>query len=373
MDSTGIAISGTSFEPSDSENEFDAQEEHFMTKFISRFTLITILLSLVGGTLLAQDATPRLTIIEPKKDFGTVAKGEQLDWSFILKNTGNSDLQITNVQPACGCTVAEYDKVIRPGETGRVTAHVDTTSFTGPIAKSITIRTNDPDAPTAQVTIHAIVRPFVQAHPAGFVRYNLIQGDAEAQELTLYTEEEEPFEIIGIETPGEWVKVDYSPVPAGKRIGEGRADANQYSLRITVGGPTAPAGPLVDKIKVITNSKHQPEYLISLSGIIRPGYTVRPQVVNFGEVGAGQDSARTITLTSNHKDTPGEFKVERVETTDPAVFVAEKNETAAGQYEVVVRIRKDARAGNAKGDLKIYTSDPASPVTTIPLVATIKG
>src|SRR5947199_3190049 len=81
------------------------------------------------------EKAPRLTIIEPVKDYGTVPKGEKLMWTFAVKNTGNADLQIIAARPACGCTVAEFDKVVKPGETGRVSAQVDTTAFSGPIAK----------------------------------------------------------------------------------------------------------------------------------------------------------------------------------------------------------------------------------------------
>src|SRR5438093_2215686 len=138
----------------------------------------------------ADEKAPRLTIVEPVKEYGEVAKGDKLDWSFIIKNTGNADLQIIAAKPGCGCTVADFDKVIKPGSTGKVTAHVDTTAFAGPIAKSVTLETNDPNTPTAQLTIHAIVKPYVEAYPAGFVRYNLLQGDAETQSVTLYSEEE---------------------------------------------------------------------------------------------------------------------------------------------------------------------------------------
>ena len=68
------------------------------------------------------EKAPRLTIVEPVKDYGTIAKGEKLDWSFLVKNTGDSDLQIIAAKPGCGCTVADFDKVIKPGETGKVTA-----------------------------------------------------------------------------------------------------------------------------------------------------------------------------------------------------------------------------------------------------------
>src|SRR3954451_13217731 len=51
------------------------------------------------------EKAPRLTLVEPVKDFGTIAKGDKLDWSFLVKNTGDADLQIIAAKPGCGCTV----------------------------------------------------------------------------------------------------------------------------------------------------------------------------------------------------------------------------------------------------------------------------
>ena len=71
----------------------------------------------------------------------------------MVNNTGTTDLEILAAKPACGCTVADFDKIIKPGQTGKVTAHVDTTNFAGPIAKAVTLETNDASTPNAQLTI----------------------------------------------------------------------------------------------------------------------------------------------------------------------------------------------------------------------------
>ena len=163
-------------------------------------TAIALLVSLSGAfaqetskksdakavTAKSAEKAPRLTVVEPVKDFGTIPRGDKLDWSFVVKNTGDADLQIMAARPSCGCTVADFDKVIKPGQTGKVTAHVDTSNFAGPIAKAVTIDTNDLSNPSAQLTIHAVVKPYVEAHPAGFVRFQLLQGETDVQTITLY-------------------------------------------------------------------------------------------------------------------------------------------------------------------------------------------
>jgi hypothetical protein len=323
----------------------------------------------------AAEKAPRLTIIEPLKDFGTVPKGEKIDWSFSIKNTGDADLQILAAKPGCGCTVADFDKVIKPGQTGKVTAHVDTTAFNGPIQKSVTVESNDPGTPSAQLSIHAIVKPYVEAYPAGFVRYNLLQGDADTQSFTIYSEEEEPLEILGIDVPGDYVKATYSKIEKAEDLAKvGRQGQTQYKVNITVGGPSAPIGPLADKVRIRTNSKHQPEYLVTVSGLIRPTLRVEPTSVNFGEITASDPAGtRSVLLHSNDLKTPGNFVVTKAESSNPNVSTEVKPSPNAGEYEVSVKLNKDAKPGDIAGTVKIYTSDKINPVITVPVSGTVKS
>ena len=330
------------------------------------------------------DKAPRLTIVEPVKDYGTIAKGEKLDWSFVIKNTGDSDLQIIAAKPGCGCTVADFDKVIKPGQIGKVTAHVDTTAFAGPIAKTVTLETNDPTTPTSQLTIHAIVKPYVEAFPAGFVRFNLLQGEVDSQSVMLYSEEDEPFQVTKVEVPVDpatnepvkWVKTTFEKVAEADRAPNvGRPGQDQYKVNITVGGPDARIGALADKVRILTNSKHQPEYQVSLTGVVRPTLRVEPSLLNFGEVTPSDVAAtRMVMLHSNNLKAPESFVVSKAETSVPALVTASVKPSATkGEYEVTLQIAKDAKPGDVDGAVTIYTNDKINPIITVPMKATIKA
>jgi hypothetical protein len=318
---------------------------------------------------------PRLTLTEPIKDFGTVPKGQKIDWSFEVKNTGTADLEILAAKPTCGCTVADFDKVIKPGQTGKVAAHVDTTNFAGPISKAVTLETNDANAPTAQVTITAIVKPYVEAYPAGYVRYNMLQGDTEKQTITLYSEDEEPFEIVKVDTPQDWIRVDYRKAEGADIVDKlGRKGQAQYKVDVVVGGPDAKLGPLAEKIRIQTNSKHQPEYWVSVSGVVRPTYRVEPTGVNFGEVAPNDSAAtRTIIVRSNDLKAPERFSVAKVESGIAGVSASMKPTDRKGEYEVTLQIAKDAKPGMLDGNVLIHTSDSAKPLFTVPVKGTVKA
>ena len=348
-----------------------------MPKRIVVMTL-AVLVSLISVAATAQDAkAPKLTLVDAVKDFGTVAKGAKLDHAFTIRNTGNADLEIIAVRPACGCTVAEFDKVIKPGQSGKVVAHVDTTSFTGPISKAVMIESNDTTNPTAQVAVHAVVKPFVEAYPAGQMRFNFLQGDVESQSIVLYSEETEPFEIVRIESPREWVKVEHAKITDEAQLAKnvGRPGQAQHRITVTAGGPDAKLGPVVEKVKIVTNSRHQPEYIVNLYGVVRPRYRVEPLGgVNFGEVAPNEPAATRSLLvrTGNMKD-PASFAVTKVESSVPAVKTEIRPLANKGEYEVTLHLDEKAKPGDLAGEVKIYTTDDVIPVTTVPVKVKVKA
>lgn len=342
-------------------------------------TTLAVVLTLISGVAaLAQEAgsaaLPKLTVPDPIKDFGTVPKGTKLTWDFTIRNTGQKDLEVLSVQPACGCTIAEFDKIIKPGQSGKIHAVVDTTTFTGPIAKGIAVQTNDPAAPVAQLTMRANVKPFVEAAP-GYLRYLLSEGETRKQSTTLYSEDQKPFDIVRVETPADYIKVEYAKIEdASARVNGGREGQNQWRVDVTVGGPDAPIGPLAEKVKIYTTSEHQPEYELSVTGLVRPSITFSPPSLNFGEVAPADAAAtRMVTIKTNSMIAPEHFQVTKVETSTEAVVAEASATETPGTYNVTIRIPKGAKAGAISGDVKIHTTDPMYPVVTVPVSGTIKG
>lgn len=344
-------------------------------------TLLVLSLALTAPFAVAQEKAstdaakgPHLSLTEPIKDFGTVPKGQKLDWSFVVHNTGTTDLEILAAKPACGCTVADFDKIIKPGQTGKVTAHVDTTNFAGPIAKAVTLETNDASTPNAQLTITAIVKPYVDAFPAGFVRFNMLQGDVDKQTLTIFSEDEAPFEIIKVESPQEWIKVDYKKAEGSDVQKIGRSGQSQYKFDVTVGGPDVRVGPLAEKIHIVTNSKFQPDYWVSVSGVIRPTFRVDPTAVNFGDVAPTDTAAtRVIMLRSNDLKTPERFAVTKAESGVAGVTAAVKPTDKKGEFELTLQVAKDAKPGTLDGTVLVHTNDSVKPLVTIPVKGTVKA
>lgn len=78
-------------------------------------------------------------------NFGSKNEGDPVEYEFIIKNTGKSDLIIRKVKASCGCTTVEpKQKVLRPGDSSTIKAMFRTNGYSGQQNKSITVITNDP-------------------------------------------------------------------------------------------------------------------------------------------------------------------------------------------------------------------------------------
>lgn len=101
-----------------------------------------LILSLAAGATWALGG-PVISLNTKSVDVGSVEKGEVLDLSFVIRNTGDETLLITGVRPSCGCTVTgEYAREIPPGGTTTIPVALETEDLHGRISKVITVTSN---------------------------------------------------------------------------------------------------------------------------------------------------------------------------------------------------------------------------------------
>ena len=108
-----------------------------------------------------QDSSRYTTIqwLDTAIDFGTAKMGEVVSITFRCKNTGDKPLYLFNVQPSCGCTLADYTKEpIAPGQEGRIDAQFDTKkSHPGEVHKTVFVSANNSNKVTANLKFSGIV------------------------------------------------------------------------------------------------------------------------------------------------------------------------------------------------------------------------
>lgn len=86
---------------------------------------------------------PKMSFSKAEHDFGAVDEGETVKHTFQFKNTGESELVISNAKASCGCTVPYYPKEpIKPGESEEIEVAFNTKGKNGTQRKAVTITAN---------------------------------------------------------------------------------------------------------------------------------------------------------------------------------------------------------------------------------------
>ena len=108
---------------------------------------------------------PKIEISPASYDAGQVDFGKIVNYTFKIKNSGQSPLEIKRIATSCGCTSAKASKTsLLPGEETDLLVTYDTAAMgSGPHGmgnqeRIIYVKTNDPNTPQVNVSISAYVK-----------------------------------------------------------------------------------------------------------------------------------------------------------------------------------------------------------------------
>jgi hypothetical protein len=318
------------------------------------------------GAKAAAASQPKAVVVDPIKDVGTIPKGDKVNHDFEIRNDGGAPLEISDVRPACGCTVASFDKSIAPGKSGKVHVLFDTATFNGPVAKGVTVYTNDPANPQLELTLRAKVEPYIAMKP-GYARYTIVRGEAREGTIvqTLYAPDGTQMDVVKVDSPWPYLKVGFREAQEGERLPD--VKVKQWRVETTLSSE-APVGPLAGMVTVHTNHSKQKLVEIPVSGFVRPVLAVTPAKADFGRIELKEPHRRAFSI-KNFATEP--IKVIGVD--PPGQGLEAKVESLEEGRNYVVRLTLDP--GMPKGPfhnkLTIHTDSPKSPILEVELTGTV--
>ena len=91
---------------------------------------------------------PKIGFDTETYEFGKAIQGDIVRHDFIVTNSGDQTLQISDVHPSCGCTTAgTWPREVAAGKSGVIPIQVNTHGMYGTIAKTISVTSNDRQHP----------------------------------------------------------------------------------------------------------------------------------------------------------------------------------------------------------------------------------
>lgn len=262
--------------------------------------------------------------------------------------------------------MAKYDKVIPPGQSGKIIGELRTRNYQGNIKKSFWVSSNDPNYKRAKLYLQCSILG-VKILPFNRAYFHTGLGKSETKELTIATIGEGPLSVSTESSNPEFV------IRLEKLTNETKPSLaselwKQYKLLITI-PETFPLGRFYGNITLKTSSKYNPSIRISVTGSVNPNLVVSPTSVSMRSNENGQIAPRIISVTQRYGTGLMITKV----TTEPPQLKAEIKQTKKGKkYNIKLTWVDQKSKGKHDGKIVIHTNDSRTPILTVPATLIVK-
>jgi hypothetical protein len=331
---------------------------------------------------------------ETSHDFGNIKEevGEA-QCLFSFTNKGTSPLLIYKALASCGCTTPEFSKEpIAPGATSTVKVSYQTADRPGSFHKTITLYTNDPEAPNVVLIISGSVIPSgnnpESTYPRNLQGLRLDRTSVNMLETKVGSIKTEIIEMLN--STQKTLNIRFHKVPKHMRVYASNTmlKPGQTGL-ITIKYFAEVAkdyGKREDQFYVFTSEKDKenPNNMIYVSATITedfsrlsatqlenaPSCAFSDSRINFGKMTKGTVKTSNITVTNKGKTN---LILRKIATEyDGIGFTPSSRIIAPGK---TANIKLTFNAGRFNGSVvqrvTIYTNDPKSSVNRIFLTAQV--
>jgi hypothetical protein len=329
-------------------------------------------------------------------DFGELSEEDgSASCDFIFTNKGNSALVIHKAVASCGCTTPVYSKEpIAPGATSTVKVTYNTDGRPGAFHKTITLYTNDPNAPNVVLIIKGNVSPKSEnpetAYPKNLQGLRLRRTVVPILDAKIGSIRTETIEMIN--TNATPVSIKFSKVPRHIRVSASNSVLKyKQTGTITIKYLAAEAkdyGKRDDSFYVYTNDryKNNPNNRINLTANITedfsnlssnqmnlaPACTFSENRINFGKMERGTHRTLTITLTNSGKSTLQIRKI--IPEYDGIRVTPEKMSIPAGKtIKFHINFNAGTFDGNVVQRITVITNAPQASVNRLFIIAQVTG
>lgn len=261
--------------------------------------------------------------------------------------------------------MAKFDKVIPPGQEGKIHLVIEGKRVHGKFNKSATIRSNDPEHPVMTIAMLGNITPYISVTPKSRMFLQGHYGEPVKKTLTLKSNEDDlDFAITKIESNiDDKITYDFEPNENGKLW-----TINVYK------NPKLGRMSTYGSLTIHTNSENSPTKTVQIQVITKGLITVQPQHVNFGTVkpGDGGDRVEPVTRNVVVLKLNGEFLIKDLTFSTPE-FDGEVESVEPGKrYNVKVTFTPPDEPQQRKthvAEMTIVTDDPKEPELKVRLVA----
>ncbi|PQO42856.1 DUF1573 domain-containing protein [Blastopirellula marina] len=221
-----------------------------------------------------KESSPQAIVVDgPVFAFGRMELNSVGRHTFVVKNDGKEELELTMEGTTCKCTMADLKEgdVLRvaPGETTEIKLEWRPKAYQEDFAQTATIATNDPRKPTLELRITGSVVQAVVLEPSEIRLTNMAAGETRKAATKVLSFKDPDFKINDLKVTGdgsELFSVSSRPLEP-EELKETSGALAGYLVQLEV-KPGLPLGTNRNNIEVATNSEFAPELEISVTSFV---------------------------------------------------------------------------------------------------------
>jgi hypothetical protein len=248
--------------------------------------------------------------------------------------------------------VAEYDKVIPPGGSGKIITNVRTENFGGSISKPVTITSDSTENRQVTILCKTYVKNIFEVRPTGRLSKNIKFHENYKDQVTIRQMDGKPFAIDNVENTSDLFKTEVVP-PA--------EPGGVYVLKIRTSSPP-PIGRITNRSKVHTNNPRKPVIDIFEHVTVEGPVATNPYVLQFFKGEAGDTTAVSVYPTDKNR----RIRIKKI--TAPDGIKAEITQKTDGKNYVVQATLTRAMGYTSGLKLSIETDQRDQPVVELPIL-----
>lgn len=226
---------------------------------------------------------------ETKHDFRTVGRGTTAEFRFEFRNLYEEELHVAAVRSSCGCTSPSITQdTLATHETAAVVASLNTSTFIGQKAATITVVFDRPYYAEVQLQVSGYIRTDVTFDPPE-VNFGEYKGGETLERRVAITHRGNPtWRITDVRSHcGDLtVRLDPPTIEPGKVT---------YLMSVAA-KETMPEGDIRQRLTLVTNDTKFPTIEMAVDGRVRPTLSISPAAVSLGTAGSGETVSRRLVV-----------------------------------------------------------------------------
>ena len=324
-----------------------------MQRLMARAVIWGIAVVAMSGTVGHAAGWADALFSEKGHDFGPVPRGAKVRHPFVLTNRLAEPVSIVDVRASCGCTVGRASaSTVAPGGSAVIEAEMDTRNFTARkvTTLSVDVRTASGRQAEVRLGVSSTILSDIVLNPGTIDFGAVARGQSRPLVLTIDRSGLATWKVLKMVSASRVIDATLQETARTPNL-------VSYSLSVSL-KPDAPAGPVRDEIRLITNDPETPSIPVLVTARIQGDLSASPSVLALGNVASsGGVQGRFLVRASRP------FRILQVEGAGDGFKVVAADPASKPVHVLTVSYHPEE--GNSRGDLRrtfrVLTDLPGEP------------